>query len=147
MADESPADLPPDSVVAAPLAGDHDAGLLAHARLARTPLIDREGEVASVVALLGREDVQLVTLTGPGGVGKTRIAIAVASSLANDPRRRVRFVELAAVRHTDAVLPTIAETLGLILTPQPGPAEQLARFVRSDRLVLVLDNPVAVDAE
>ncbi|HYO29106.1 MAG TPA: hypothetical protein VER37_00880, partial [Thermomicrobiales bacterium] len=96
--------------------------------------------MATVVSLLEREDVRLVTLTGPGGVGTTRGAVAVASTLANDLRRRVRFVDLAAVRHTDAVLPTIAESLGLILTPEPVPTEQIARFIHFDRLILLLDN-------
>jgi predicted ATPase/DNA-binding CsgD family transcriptional regulator len=140
MPDGLSADLPPNFVVPPAPAGDRDAGLLAHTRLARTPLIGREAEVASVVSLLGREDVRLVTLTGPGGVGKTRVALAVASALADFPRRRVNFVELAAVRDTDAVLPAIAESLGLTLTQRPDPAEQLARFVRADRLTLMLDN-------
>jgi hypothetical protein len=116
MLDGSPAELPPNPVILPSPAGDGDAGLLAHARLARTPLIGREAEVASVVSLLGREDVRLVTLTGPGGVGETRVALAVADALAYEPRRQVTFVELAAVRDAEVVLPTIAASLGLILT-------------------------------
>src|SRR5262245_3510561 len=140
MPDGSSANWSPQPVVPPSRSGESDAGFLPHTRLARTPLIGREAEVASVVSLLGRDDVRLVTLTGPGGVGKTRVAVAVASALANDPRRRVSFVELAAVRDTEAVLPTIAESLGLILTQRLDPAEQIARLVRSDQLMLMLDN-------
>src|SRR6266516_2901241 len=84
-----------------------------HARLAplpvpRSPLIDREQEVALVQDLLQREDVGLVTLTGPGGVGKTRLAIQIAADLASRFADGVAFVSLASLKDPELVELTVA---------------------------------------
>src|SRR6478752_1515125 len=80
----------------------------------RTPLVGRERERADVLALLGRPDVPLVTLIGPGGVGKTRLALQIASDLADEFNENLQFVPLAAIREPQLVLPAIAQAVGLV---------------------------------
>ncbi|HEV2123110.1 MAG TPA: helix-turn-helix domain-containing protein, partial [Chloroflexota bacterium] len=81
--------------------------------LPMTPLIGREREVAAIVDLLKSGEVRLITLVGPEGVGKTRLALAIAHWMAGHGDRDALFVDLAPVRDPALVLPTIAAVLGV----------------------------------
>jgi predicted ATPase len=105
-----------------------------------TRLIGREREVAGLGALLRDSDVRLVTLTGPGGVGKTRLAVAVAADVEDEVRDGVAFVGLAAVSDHGLVATTIARALEVAETGACPIEERLAAALRYQRLLLVLDN-------
>ncbi|CAA9559565.1 MAG: hypothetical protein AVDCRST_MAG49-2287 [uncultured Thermomicrobiales bacterium] len=107
-------------------------------------LIGREREVAELRALLARPAARLVTVTGPGGVGKTVLAARTAADLAATAPDRypdgVSFVALASVADPALVLPTIADTLGVRDIGDQPLTEQLAGALRGRRVLVVLDN-------
>ncbi len=110
-----------------------------------TSLIGREREVAQVSALLQRPGVRLVTLTGPGGIGKTRLGLQVATELLDNFANGIYFVSLAPVTDPPTVIQTIAHALGLEHQPTRYhlPAEHmeyLKAFLHNKQLLLLLDN-------
>src|SRR5687767_8857521 len=104
-----------------------------------TSFVGRENEIDAVSALLGRDDVQLVTLTGVGGVGKTRLALAAATRATDDFPDGVVFVGLAALTDSALVLSTIAQTLSVREGTQTI-LERLGTLLKNQSLLLVLDN-------
>lgn len=105
-----------------------------------TPFIGREREIEAVTALLHRAGVRLVTLMGPGGVGKSRLALAVGAQLSPDFEDGVRFVALASITDSELVAATLANALGLRESGNQTPLDDLTSHLRTKRLLLILDN-------
>ncbi|HEV2127127.1 MAG TPA: tetratricopeptide repeat protein [Thermomicrobiales bacterium] len=105
-----------------------------------TPLVGREREVAAATAQLRSGSVRLLTLTGPGGTGKTRLALAIAADLIDDFDHGVTFVALAPVTDPALVASTIARELGVQEEAGRDLADLLIAHLREKRLLLVLDN-------
>ncbi|MBV9577965.1 MAG: AAA family ATPase, partial [Chloroflexi bacterium] len=106
-----------------------------------TPLIGREPELRALIdLLLGIPPARLVTVAGPGGVGKTRLALAVAAEARSHFADGAVFVELAPLRDPRMVCPSIAQALDLRESTADHPLEALSTALRSSHILLVLDN-------
>jgi predicted ATPase/DNA-binding SARP family transcriptional activator len=105
-----------------------------------TPLVGRELEVAAVAALVRRSEVRLLTLTGPGGTGKTRLAVEAARELLHEFPGGVTFVALAPVSDSKLVPSTVASALGAPESPEASLLQTLAEHLAESEMLLVLDN-------
>lgn len=106
-----------------------------------TPFIGREEELAQLQAQLSSPTYRLVSIVGPGGIGKSRLAQQVAAQQIGAFADGVYFVSLTQAPSIESIPATIAETIGLaFVTSQKNPAEQLFKMIGSKRMLLVLDN-------
>jgi predicted ATPase/DNA-binding CsgD family transcriptional regulator len=105
-----------------------------------TELIGREAEIETVAALLRQSKVRLVTLTGPGGIGKTRLAIHVAQAVTDAFPDGMRFVSLAPIRDPALAVPTLAGSLGVRESADHTALEAIVTLLRDRRFLLILDN-------
>src|SRR5437660_11310850 len=106
----------------------------------RTPLVGRAAEIAAARARLLAEAVPLLTLTGPGGVGKTRLALAVAHDVADAFADGAFFVDLAPVRDPSLASVAVAQALNVRQTGSRSVADMLKAFLRPRQVLLLLDN-------
>jgi class 3 adenylate cyclase len=105
-----------------------------------TPLVGREKEVAEVCGQLRRAEVRLLTLTGPGGTGKTRLGLQDAAELLDEFEDGVFFVALSPITDSALVAPTVAEALDVREISGRPVEERLKDFLRNKEMLLVLDN-------
>jgi predicted ATPase/DNA-binding XRE family transcriptional regulator len=105
-----------------------------------TPLIGRERDEAGAVRLLSGANVRLLTLTGPGGMGKTRLAQRVASTLRSEFLDDVAFVELAGVLNPNLVAQAVARALGIHESGGRSIRDQLRAYLENRNMLLLLDN-------
>jgi predicted ATPase/class 3 adenylate cyclase/uncharacterized protein HemY len=105
-----------------------------------SPFVGRERELAELHRRMKDSGLRLLTLVGPGGMGKTRLAIQLTAEEIAAYRHGVYFVPLAAVSHPDSVIPALASSLNFVFHGPHDPATQLLRHLRDKQMLIVLDN-------
>ena len=105
-----------------------------------TPLLGRADELAQIAERLADSNCRLVTIVGPGGSGKTRLALKAAANYGARTGLRVHFVSLAAAHEPGTLAAAIGDALGLVFSEQPDGASLLLEALRDQSLLLLLDN-------
>lgn len=105
-----------------------------------TPFVGRRREVDQIKQMISRAEVRLLTLTGPGGVGKTRLALQVAEEFLDDFPNGVFYVELASIRDPGLIPSAVAQTLGIHLSGSQTAEEALKDYLCGKCILLVLDS-------
>ncbi|MGI9053562.1 MAG: AfsR/SARP family transcriptional regulator [Ilumatobacteraceae bacterium] len=117
-----------------------DVSATLHLPAPRSALIGRRDDLQQLRSLVLQDDVRLVTISGAGGSGKTRVALELARSIGHAFGNGAAFVELASIQDPSAVIASIARALGVTETPAETAAEALTRWLPSRDLLLVVDN-------
>jgi non-specific serine/threonine protein kinase len=133
-----------EAAFVSPPFGDDAAGMDFPVPL--TSFVGREREIAAVIELLRYDEVRLLTLTGPGGVGKTRLALQVAESLASEFADGAAFADLAPLRDSARVLPAVARAVGVPEAGDRPVSQRLAAALAGRTFLLVLDSVEHVGA-
>ncbi len=105
-----------------------------------SPFVGRDQEVAEIKSSFVQDQAHLVTIVGPGGIGKTRLSVAVANTLTAYFPHGVWFVSLAPLESAEQLLAAVAEALNFHLTPSDDPGQQLIDYLQDKKLLLVFDN-------
>ncbi len=104
------------------------------------PFVNRVSEIAEITHRLNSVECRLLTLVGPGGIGKTRLAIRVAADCAEQFDDGVYFVPLQPLDSPEFIISTIADVVSFPFSPGVAPQQQLLQYLREKALLLVLDN-------
>jgi predicted ATPase/class 3 adenylate cyclase len=105
-----------------------------------TSFVGREAEVEAVTAMLRDPAIRLLTLLGPGGTGKTRLALCVGAEVLDEHRDGVFFVPLASIQDPQLIGPVVASALGVRESEDMSVEERLARYLRDKDMLMILDN-------
>jgi predicted ATPase/DNA-binding CsgD family transcriptional regulator len=122
------------------LDGDHATAVSPQLNLPAesTTFVGREDELVEIMQQLG--ETRLLSLTGPGGIGKTRLALRTAAEISDEFEHGCFFVSLAPINSVEHIIQTIAEGLKFPMATYEDPQHQLLRYLRNKQLLLVMDN-------